>query len=102
MQFKHVETRCSEEITQVGYGTNPTPQPARLQVELGLIVRIDEIKTAVKDAERRVLNHTLKFLNRTFAAFDIHKVIDTVLALLEEFKDKTVQEPGQQVYPWQM
>lgn len=71
-------------------------------MELGLIVRIDEIKTAVKNAEWRILNYTLKFLNRALAAFYIHKVIDAALALLEEFQNETVQEPWQKVHPGQM
>ena len=100
--MEHVEAGGCEKVSQIGYGTHPAPQLARLKVELGLIVRIDEIKLAVKDAEWCVLNYTLKFLNRTLAAFDIHKVIDAVLALLEELKNETIEESWQQVHPWQM
>ena len=102
VELKHVEARCGEEVAQPGDGADPFPELARLEMELGFVMGVDEIEHTVQYAEGALAYGTLEFLNWAFAALYVKQLGNHTRLLTEQLEHASVHEYRQQMEPGQM
>lgn len=102
VELKHVEARCGKEIAQPGDGADPFPELARLEMELGLVMGVDEIEHTVQYAEGALADGTLEFLNGAFAALYVKQLGNHTRLLTEQLEHAFIHECGKQMEPGQV
>ena len=94
---QQIKGRSDEKVAHIRYMSQPIPQHARTQAELGLVVGIDEPELAAEHGKSFFFGKTLELFHRYARFANTHQLVHVLFLNPAAFENAAVQRQRQQM-----